>query len=56
MVKGFGRRPEQTERAELGRRPKAAHARTRGQQVPRYGVLRIPVQARRWHDLGDRPL
>lgn len=56
MVKGFGRRPGQAEQAELGRRPKAAHARTRGQQAPRYGVLRTPVQARRWHDPGSRPL
>ena len=56
MVKGIGRRPEQAERAELGRRPIAAHARTRGAQAPRYGVLRNPVQARRWHDLGGRLL
>jgi len=46
-VKGIGRRPEQAERPELGRRPIAAHARTRGPQAPRYGVLRSPVQARR---------
>ena len=48
LVKVFGCRPSQVERAAWGRRTETAQARTRGTQVRRYGDLKILVRLNGW--------